>query len=79
MGDDDTHPFFSAQIPVISIHSLTQDTIRILHSERDRVDAIHFDDYYTSYKLAAYYLAYLDSTQLLVDESQDHSGIRRNP
>lgn len=60
VGDDDTHPFVSAHIPVISIHSVTQDTIGILHSERDRVDAIHFDDYYTAYKLAAYYLAYLD-------------------
>jgi hypothetical protein len=60
VGDDDTHPFLSAHIPVISIHSVTQDTIGVLHSERDRVDAIHFDDYYTAYKLAAYYLAYLD-------------------
>jgi putative aminopeptidase FrvX len=60
VGDDDTHPFLSAHIPVISIHSVTQDTIRILHSERDRLDAINFDDYYTAYKLAAYYLAYLD-------------------
>jgi hypothetical protein len=60
VGDDDTHPFLSAHIPVISIHSVTQDTIGILHSDRDRADAIHFDDYYTAYKLAAYYLAYLD-------------------
>jgi Zn-dependent M28 family amino/carboxypeptidase len=60
VGDDDTHPFLSAHIPVISIHSVTQDTIGILHSERDQVAAIHFDDYYTAYKLVAYYLAYLD-------------------
>ena len=26
----------------------------------DRLDAINFDDYYTAYKLIAYYLAYLD-------------------
>ena len=60
VGDDDTHPFLSAHIPVISIHSVTQETLRILHSDRDRMDAIHFDDYYAAYKLAAYYLAYLD-------------------
>ena len=60
VGDDDTHPFLSAHIPVISIHSLTQETLRILHSDRDRMDAIHFDDYYAAYKLTAYYLAYLD-------------------
>jgi len=60
VGDDDTHPFLSAHIPVISIHSVTQETLPILHTQRDRIDAIHFDDYYAAYKLAAYYLAYLD-------------------
>jgi Zn-dependent M28 family amino/carboxypeptidase len=60
VGDDDTHPFLSAHIPVISIHSVTQETLSVLHSPRDRMDAIHFDDYYAAYKLAAYYLAYLD-------------------
>jgi len=29
-------------------------------SDRDNLDAIHFDDYYAAYKLTAYYLAYLD-------------------
>jgi putative aminopeptidase FrvX len=60
VGDDDTHPFLSAHIPVITIHFITQDTLRILHSERDRMEAIHFDDYYATYKLVSYYLAYLD-------------------
>lgn len=60
IGDDDTHPFLSAHIPVISIHSVTQQNFDILHSDRDRLDAIHFGDYYTAYRLAAYYLAYLD-------------------
>ena len=61
VGDDDTHPFASAHIPVISIHSLTQETLPILHSYRDGIEAIHFDDYYNAYKLASYYLAYLDA------------------
>ena len=43
VGDDDTHPFFSAHIPVICIHSITQETFGILHSERDQVSAIQFD------------------------------------
>ena len=59
-GDDDTHPFLSAHIPVISIHSVTPETFSILHSPRDRMDAIDFDDYYAAYKLVAYYLADLD-------------------
>ncbi len=45
VGDDDTHPFLSAHIPVISIHSVTQETYGILHSDRDRLDAINLDDY----------------------------------
>jgi len=61
VGDDDTHPFLRVKIPVISIHSLTRETFPILHSKRDQMSAIHFDDYYASYRLAAYYLAYLDA------------------
>ena len=60
VGDDDTHPFLKAHIPVISIHSITQETWRILHSTSDGLEAIHFDDYYATYKLIAFYLAYLD-------------------
>jgi len=61
VGDDDSHPFLSAHIPVITLHSVTQETLPILHTARDQISAIHFDDYYTAYKLAAFYLAYLDA------------------
>jgi Zn-dependent M28 family amino/carboxypeptidase len=60
VGDDDTNPFVSVRIPAISIHSVTQETLPILHSVRDQVSAIHPDEYYDAYKLAAFYLAYLD-------------------
>ncbi|MEO8127373.1 MAG: DUF4910 domain-containing protein [Bryobacteraceae bacterium] len=60
VGDDDTHPFLSAKIPVISIHSINQATYPLLHSNRDNVAAIQADEYYKAYRLAAYYLAYLD-------------------
>ena len=60
LGDDDSHSFLKAGVPVLTIHSLTNDTWPILHSKRDTVAAIHPDDYYTSYRLAAAYLAYLD-------------------
>ena len=60
IGDDDTHPFLRANIPVISIHSVTKDNIRIPHSIRDNERAIHFDDYYGAYKLVAFYPEYLD-------------------
>ena len=62
VGDDDTHPFLWRHVPVITIHSVTQETWPILHSPRDNLSAINFDDYYDSYRLIAAYLAYLDAT-----------------
>jgi len=60
-GDDDSHPFLDARIPVLTIHSLTRETLRIIHSGRDNLSAIHQEDYYAAYRLAATYLAYLDT------------------
>jgi aminopeptidase-like protein len=60
VGDDDTHPFKDKKIPVISIHSLAQETFPILHSRDDNLSAVHENVYYTSYKLIAFYLALLD-------------------
>ena len=60
VGDDDTHPFLSKKIPVISIHSVTQETWSILHSSHDKIDAINPSDYYDAYRLVAFYLRYLD-------------------
>ena len=77
IGDDDTHSFLWAKIPVISIHSVTQETLGVLHSGSDRMAAIHFDDYYTAYKLIAFYLAYLDvKTELLSRFGADESDGR---
>lgn len=63
VGDDDSRPFLRAKFPVITIHSITQETLPILHSERDSMHAIQFKDYYDTYKLVAFYLAYLDVTE----------------
>lgn len=61
VGDDDTHPFKDAQIPVLSIHSLDQKTFTYLHSKRDRMEALQMAYYSDSYRLIAFFLAYLDS------------------
>jgi hypothetical protein len=60
IGDDDSHSFLDAGIPVLTIHSLTSQTLPIIHHASDKVSAIRPDDYYTAYRLAAAYLAYLD-------------------
>jgi hypothetical protein len=61
VGDDDSHPFLSAKIPVLTIHSLTQENFRILHTQWDQLKAIQPDDYYMAYRLTSVYLAFLDS------------------
>jgi aminopeptidase-like protein len=61
VGDDDSHPFLNAGVPVLTMHSLTSQTLPIIHHSSDQVSAIRPDDYYTAYRMAAAYLAYLDT------------------
>lgn len=62
VGRDDAMSFRRDHVPTITIHSLTQNTVRVLHSKRDNLSAEHPNDYYESYRLVANYLAYLDRT-----------------
>jgi Iap family predicted aminopeptidase len=62
VGNDDSASFLKVKIPVITFHSLTQETWPILHSPRDQLSAIDHDRYYDAYHLVAVYLAYLDAT-----------------
>jgi hypothetical protein len=61
VGDDDSHPFLNVGVPVLTMHSLTSQTLPIIHHSSDQVSAIRPDDYYTVYRMAAAYLAYLDT------------------
>jgi len=61
VGSTDSESFASFHIPRITLHSITQQTWPILHSQRDRLAAVNMDDYYNSYRLIAGYLAYLDT------------------
>jgi hypothetical protein len=60
VGDEDSTPFRRLHIPTVMLHSITQQTLSILHSPNDNIGKIHFSDYYDSYRLIAAYLAYLD-------------------
>lgn len=62
VGRDDAMSFRHDKVPTITIHSLTQNTVRVLHSKRDNLSEENIGDYYRSYRLAADYLAYLDRT-----------------
>jgi Peptidase family M28 len=61
VGDDDSESFIRRRIPTLMVHSVTQPTLRILHSNDDNYSAVKLDDYYDSYRLLAAYLAYLDT------------------
>jgi putative aminopeptidase FrvX len=61
VGDEDSTSFRKRHVPTIMLHSITQPTLSILHSDKDNLSAIHPDDYYDSYHLIAGYLAYMDA------------------
>jgi hypothetical protein len=58
------------KIPSITIHSLTQEAwdARIIHTSKDRISAIHLNDYYRTYRLVSAYAAYLDRFSIATGE-----------
>jgi hypothetical protein len=60
VGSTDSEPFRANKIPAITIHSLTAETLPILHNARDRIEAVRLDKYYETYRLVLAYLALLD-------------------
>ncbi len=61
-GDDDSEPFIKLKVPTLMIHSVTNETWSVLHSDRDTLAAIKLPDYYDTYRLLAAYLNYIDTT-----------------
>ena len=62
VGTDDTESFRDKKVPAITIHSITQETLPVLHSPRDNLAAINVDYLYDSYRVVGVYLAYIDQT-----------------
>ena len=60
IGSTDSEPFRERKVPAITFHSLTQQTLPILHSTRDTIQEIHMPEYFESYRLIAFYIAYID-------------------
>jgi hypothetical protein len=74
IGSTDSVQFSERKIPSITIHSLTQKSwnARILHSSKDKLSAMHLDDYYQTYKLVAAYLVFLDQVAGVPASSNAH-------
>ena len=60
VGTADSESFARHKIPRITFHSITQATLKVLHSPEDKLRAVQMKDYYESYALIAAYLAVLD-------------------
>ena len=61
VGESDEESFIRFHVCTVTIHSLTQETLPILHTPADSPSAIKFEDYYDSYHLLAAYLSVLDA------------------
>jgi peptidase M28-like protein len=68
-GESDEEPFIRRGVKTITIHSVTNENKRVLHSGLDTLTAISFHDYYDTYRLLAGYLAVQDR-----QESTEPSG-----
>jgi Zn-dependent M28 family amino/carboxypeptidase len=62
-GKSDEESFIEKRVCTITIHSVTPGTTHVLHSSWDNPTAIHFSDYYDTYRLLASYLAVLDTVE----------------
>ncbi len=62
LAKTDSDSFRDANIPEICVHSVTQDTFKVLHSRNDQMSAIRRNDYYETYRLMASYLAAIDAS-----------------
>jgi hypothetical protein len=60
VGDEDSTSFRKLRVPTLMLHSITQQTLEILHSPRDNLSQIKLADYYDSYRLIDVYLRYVD-------------------
>jgi Zn-dependent M28 family amino/carboxypeptidase len=59
VGSADSESFREKKIPAITIHSVTQETLKILHSPSDTIESVNCDQYYRTYRLVLAYLAVL--------------------
>jgi Iap family predicted aminopeptidase len=60
VGSTDSIVFHRAGLPVLSLHSLTQETWQIVNSQRDARASLSWKDYYDTHRLVSALLSYLD-------------------
>lgn len=60
VGTTDSATFHQAGIPVLSLHSVTQETWKLINSKRDVWSALQWKDYYDTHRFISALLNYLD-------------------
>jgi Iap family predicted aminopeptidase len=60
VGESDEESFRKIHLPTVTVHSLTSETLSVLHSRNDTMAAIKFAQYYDTYHLVSGYLSVLD-------------------
>ena len=60
VGTTDSQVFKDAGIPVLSLHSVTQETWSTVNGGKDVWQAVSWKDYYDSHRLISALLVYLD-------------------
>jgi Zn-dependent M28 family amino/carboxypeptidase len=60
VGESDSGPFHKRGIAVLDIHSVTTETLPVLHSAADNVNAIRREDYLQTFQLVAAFAESLD-------------------
>jgi hypothetical protein len=60
VGSTDSMTFHRAGIPVLSLHSVTQETWKIINSPRDVWKSLSWTDYYDTHRFVSALLVYLD-------------------
>jgi hypothetical protein len=59
-GDSDSTPFNRRKIPALTIHAMTKDWPKILHSSKDQSSTVNSQSVYAGYRLSLVLLARLD-------------------
>jgi hypothetical protein len=62
VGTTDSETFKDAHIPVLSLHSVTQQTWRVINGSRDIWSAVSWRDYYDTHRFVSALLRYFDET-----------------
>lgn len=60
VGTTDSMTFHRAKIPVLSLHSVTQETWKLINSPKDVWSSLSWKDYYDSHRFISAFIAYLD-------------------